>query len=236
MTYAWGAVVVAAGRGTRFGRPKQLLPLAGLPLAAWSIRSFGQMPEIADVVVVTEPEWIEAMQGVVSQIESAARLQVARGGATRQQSVYNGLRALPERCEAVLVHDGARPLVRTEDVRAGMREVRDGRGAVLAVPVVDTIKVVDADTMTVISTLDRRTLWAAQTPQFALAHDLRRAHDEAVRDGIDATDDTALLERIGIDVIAVPGSSENFKVTLPEDLARAETLLRERFSRTEATR
>ncbi len=233
MTCTWGAVVVAAGRGTRFGRAKQLLPLAGLPLAAWSIRTFGQMPEIAVVVVVTESEWIEAMQGVVSQIESPAQLQVVQGGATRQQSAYNGLRALPDRCEAVLVHDGARPLVRAEDVRAGMREVREGRGAVLAVPVVDTIKVVDPQTMAVSKTLDRGTLWAAQTPQLALVRDLRRAHDEAERAGVDATDDAALLERIGVEVIAVPGSSENFKVTLPEDLARAETLLRERFARTE---
>jgi 2-C-methyl-D-erythritol 4-phosphate cytidylyltransferase len=234
VTVVWGAVVVAAGRGTRFGRPKQLLPLAGLPLAGWSIRTFGAMPEVAEVVVVTEPEWIEAMQGVVSQLGFAASFAVVPGGETRQQSVSNGLRALADRCEAVLVHDGARPLVRAEDVRAGMREVREGRGAVLAVPVVDTIKVVDAETMSVVSTLDRGTLWAAQTPQFALVRDLRRAHEEAASAGVEATDDTALLERIGIEVAAVPSSSENFKVTLPEDLVRAETLLRERFAAMEA--
>jgi 2-C-methyl-D-erythritol 4-phosphate cytidylyltransferase len=226
---SWGAVVVAAGRGTRFGRPKQLLPLAGLPLAGWSIRTFAEMPEIDDLVVVTDPEWIEAMQGVISQLVPQASWQVVEGGASRQQSVFQGLRALPQRCEAVLVHDGARPLVRSEDVRAGMREVRPGRGAVLAAPVVDTIKVVDPESMIVTQTLERETLWGAQTPQLAMAKDLRRAHEEANRSGIEATDDTALLERIGIEVVAVPSSSENFKVTLPEDLSRAEALLRVRF-------
>jgi 2-C-methyl-D-erythritol 4-phosphate cytidylyltransferase len=226
---SWGAVVVAAGRGTRFGRPKQLLPLAGLPLAGWSIRTFAEMPEIADLVVVTEPEWIEAMQGVVSQLVSTVSWQVVGGGASRQQSVFQGLRALPERCEAVLVHDGARPLVRAEDVRKGMREVRPGRGAVLAAPVVDTIKIVDPASMIVTQTLDRETLWGAQTPQFAALKDLRRAHDEAIADGVETTDDTALLERIGIEVVAVPSSTENFKVTLPEDLIRAEALVRVRF-------
>jgi 2-C-methyl-D-erythritol 4-phosphate cytidylyltransferase len=206
------------------------LPVAGLPLAAWSIRTFAQMSEVSEIVVVTEPEWIEAMQGVVSQFGDAPGRRVVRGGTTRQQSVRNGLLALSERCAAVLVHDGARPLVRAGEVRAGMREVRDGRAAVLAVPVVDTIKIVDVRTMSVVQTLAREALWAAQTPQFASLRDLRRAHDEAARDGVDATDDTALLERIGVEVVVVPGSSENFKVTLPEDLVRAETVLRERMA------
>ncbi|HTX59061.1 MAG TPA: 2-C-methyl-D-erythritol 4-phosphate cytidylyltransferase [Verrucomicrobiae bacterium] len=234
MIHSWGAVVVAAGRGTRFGRPKQLLPLAGLPLAAWSIRTFAQMPEIAELIVVTEPEWVEAMQGVMAQTAERSSWQVVEGGATRQQSVYAGLRALSERCEAALIHDGARPLVRAAEVRAGMREVRDGRGSLLAVPVVDTIKVVDAVTMSVERTLARETLWAAQTPQFGLLRELRHAHEEAQRQGFEATDDASLLERAGIDVVVVPGSSENFKVTLPEDLARAEALMRERFARSEA--
>jgi 2-C-methyl-D-erythritol 4-phosphate cytidylyltransferase len=148
-TRTWGAVVVAAGRGTRFGRPKQLLPLDGLPLAGWSIRTFAGIADVADLVVVTETAWIEAMQGVIAQLVPHDAWQVVGGGETRQQSVYAGLRALPARCEAVLVHDGARPLVRAQDVRAGMREVRDGRGAVLAAPVVDTIKVVDPVSMIV---------------------------------------------------------------------------------------
>ena len=96
-----------------------------------------------------------------------------------------------------------------------------GRAALLAAPVVDTIKVVDPQSRRVKATLDRRTLWAAQTPQFALAAELRGAHERARRDGVAVTDDAALLERSGIEVVVVPSTSENFKVTLPADVARA---------------
>jgi 2-C-methyl-D-erythritol 4-phosphate cytidylyltransferase len=144
--------------------------------------------------------------------------------------VANALAAVPERCTAVFVHDGARPLVRESDVRAGMAAVRPGRGAVLAAPVVDTIKVVPLGTRSVARTLDRAELWAAQTPQFALLSDLRRAHAEAERDGVDATDDVALLERIGLEVVVVPVSGENLKVTVASDLDIVEAILRERLT------
>ena len=124
-----------------------------------------------------------------------------------------------------MVHDGARPLVRASDLRAGMHEVRLGRGAVLASPVVDTIKLVDPQTHCVKATLERNELWGAQTPQFATRVDFERAYDHAAQLGIEATDDVALLEAIGIDVVVVPATSENFKVTHASDVARAEALL-----------
>jgi 2-C-methyl-D-erythritol 4-phosphate cytidylyltransferase len=225
----WGAIIVAAGRGTRFGRPKQFVEIGGLPMVGWSLRTFDAMPEIGELVVVTEDEWIEPMQSLAAELAPSHASRVVAGGDTRQASVRNGLHALSERCGGVLVHDGARPLVRAEDVRKGMREVRAGRAAVLAAPVVDTIKVVDPATMLVRKTLDRGELWAAQTPQFAIRRELERAHIEAQRAHIEATDDVALLEAIGVDVIAVVASSENFKVTHPDDVSRAQTLLRERL-------
>ena len=224
---SWAAVIVAAGRGRRFGRPKQLLDLSGVPLVGWSVRAFAAMPEIDEIVVVTETEWISSVRDLVSELAPRAAATVVGGGATRQESVRNGIAAVA-RARAILVHDGARPLVRARDVRAAMREVRAGRGAVLAAPVVDTIKVVEPGSMTVRRTLDRETLWAAQTPQLATAADLRRAHAEAQRSNVDATDDVALLEAIGMEVAVVPASAENFKITRPEDLARAELVLRER--------
>jgi 2-C-methyl-D-erythritol 4-phosphate cytidylyltransferase len=221
------AVVVAAGRGTRFGRPKQLIEVAGKPMLWWSLRTFAQMSEVHGVLVVTEAEWLEQVRGVAADAAGSKLLDVVRGGATRQASTYEGLRALADACEGVFVHDGARPLVSAEEVRRGMKPVCSGHGSLLAIPVVDTIKVVNGERV-VAQTLDRSVLWAAQTPQFATYADMMRAHLEGIRDGVDATDDAMLMERAGVRVHVVPGSAENFKVTLAEDHARAEHAMRQR--------
>ena len=221
----WGAVIVAAGVGARFGRNKQLAELAGKPVVAWSIEAFAAMPEISDIVIVTEPELVDSMHAVARPLVRSTALTVVRGGADRQASACNGVHAVPAHCAGILIHDGARPLVRPPEVRAAMRAVKPGTASLLAQRVVDTIKVADVDGK-VVRTLDRDGLWAAQTPQLATARDLVRAHDEAVRHQWPrATDDAALLERAGLDVVVVPGSAENFKVTLPDDLARAAGIL-----------
>jgi 2-C-methyl-D-erythritol 4-phosphate cytidylyltransferase len=226
----WGAVIVAAGRGTRFGRPKQLVELAGRPMLAWSIATFDAMPEIGELAIVTEPEFIDAVEALARPLVRHAALRVVAGGADRQTSVRHGIEALGDEVGAILVHDGARPLIRPVDVRAGMRPVRPGTATLLGARVVDTIKVAAADG-TVVRTLDRSELWSAQTPQFATARDLRRAHADAARSGDPpATDDAALLERAGLEVVIVESSPDNFKVTLPGDLARAEMLLAPRAS------
>ena len=150
----WGAVIVAAGRGTRFGRPKQLIELGGKPMLAWSIEAFASMPEISDISIVTEAEFIEDVQDVALPLVRSASVSVVAGGADRQASAANGIAALPEHCAGIFIHDGARPFVRPADVRAGMRAVRPGVAALLAVPVVDTIKVVDGG-QKVTRTLDR---------------------------------------------------------------------------------
>jgi 2-C-methyl-D-erythritol 4-phosphate cytidylyltransferase len=227
----WGAVIVAAGRGVRFGGPKQLIELAGKPMLAWSIGTFASLPEIVELIVVTEPDFIASMQAVCAAHAGGMPWRVVAGGATRQESVRLGLAALQAPCEGVLVHDGARPLVSAQDVRAGMQPVRPGTATLLAMPVVDTIKVAN-DARQVVRTLDRATLWAAQTPQFATVRDLQRAHADALQLGLPAaTDDAALLEGAGCEVLLIPASDENFKVTLPGDRARAEALLRERGAR-----
>ena len=224
----WGAVIVAAGRGTRFGRPKQLIELGGKPMLAWSLAVFASMPEISDIAIVTESEFIEDVQDVALPLVRSASLTVVAGGADRQASAANGIAALPEHCAGIFVHDGARPFVQAADVRAGMRAVKPGVAALLAAQVVDTIKVVD-DQQKVIRTLDRAELWAAQTPQFATARDMRNAHAEAVRhDWPRVTDDAALLERAGIDVVVVESPIENLKVTHPADLVRAQAIAQER--------
>jgi 2-C-methyl-D-erythritol 4-phosphate cytidylyltransferase len=225
----WGAIVVAAGRGTRFGEAKQFIELAGRPMVAWSIATFAGLASVAEIVVTAEADSLDAMAAVLARYAPRIATRAVLGGATRQHSVRNALAALSPGLDAAFVHDGARPLVRAAEVLAGMGAVAPGRGALLAAPVVDTIKVVERGSRRVARTLERETLWAAQTPQFALLADLRRAHAAAPHDG--ATDDAALLEAAGIEVIIVPASAENFKVTLPEDRARAEALLAARAAR-----
>ncbi|MBV9232557.1 MAG: 2-C-methyl-D-erythritol 4-phosphate cytidylyltransferase [Candidatus Eremiobacteraeota bacterium] len=225
----WAAVIVAAGRGTRLGRPKQLLELAGLPMVGWSISTFAGMDEIAQIVVVTEVELMDEMRNLVARL-APGRGEVVAGGAIRQESAYAGLRAVRADCEGAFVHDGARPLVTVRDVRAGMAAVRPGRAALLATAVVDTIKQVNGDAHRVVATIDRRNLWAAETPQFARSLDLLHAHRRARRDSVTATDDAALLERVGVETIVIPSTTPNFKVTLPADVARAKSLLSQRLS------
>jgi len=199
-------VVVAGGGGRRYGAAKQYEPLGGsrvLDLALDVAR------RASDGVVVVVPAGDMAAQGGVA------------GGATRSESVRNGLAAVPAEATIVCVHDAARPLASGELFAAVVAAVCAGAdAAVPAVPVTDTIKVVD-DTGAVVATPDRATLVAVQTPQAFRAGALRRAH-AAGREG---TDDAALVEAAGGHVVTVPGEPWNLKITTPEDLARCDEWL-----------
>jgi len=224
----FAAIVVAAGRGVRFGRPKQLVEVAGRPLVAWSFAAFGAMRELGELVVATEEEHLEAMASLAARFAPQLSARIVRGGATRQESACAALDAVSDACDAAFIHDGARPLVLADDVRRGMAATEPGTGALLAIPVVDTIKVVAPGGRTVSRTLDRAALWAAQTPQFGTLSDLRQAHAVAREARFEATDDAMLMERAGYSVVVVPASAENFKVTLRGDRDLAEAILRER--------
>jgi 2-C-methyl-D-erythritol 4-phosphate cytidylyltransferase len=182
------------------------------------------------LVIATEAEYLETMAELARAHAPRMHVRVVTGGATRRESTANALAAVPERCAGVFVHDGARPLVTRDDVRAGMAAVAPGVGALLAIPVVDTIKVVPRGSHTVSKTLERAELWAAQTPQFATTDDLRRAHALVASEGFEATDDAVLLERAGCRVVVVPATSENFKVTLRGDRELAEAILHDRLA------
>lgn len=231
---SWGAVVVAAGRGTRFGRPKQLVDVGGRPLVGWAVGLFNELETFDALVITSEAEWLDEIRAVAQRYAPRLSVSVVAGGETRQASVGIGLAELARlapACVAVAVHDGARPLAAVADVREAMRQVRPGRAALLGAPVVDTIKLVDAaanGTAHVRETLERETLWAAQTPQLAMLTDLRSAHEAAARGGILATDDTTLLERCGVDVVMVRSSGSNMKVTHPGDEERAAAILASR--------
>ena len=218
-------IVVAAGRGTRFGgeTPKQYQPIAGVPMVLRAVRPFAAHPDVAQVALVLPPADAEAppafLRGVVG-----AGLIVVPGGAKRADSVAAGLRALDPECTVVLVHDAARPFVGRPVIDAVIAHARAGEGAVAAVRVSDTLKQAAADDATrVARTVPRDGLWRAQTPQGFPREVLERAYAAARGEG-GATDDAALVERTGVSVRLVPDSPRNMKVTTSEDLALAELL------------
>lgn len=155
------------------------------------------------------------------------RLMVAPGGATRTESVANGLDDLPDEASIVLVHDAARPLVDAATIDRVIERVRGGECAIAALPVVDTIKEVDGSGR-IVGTIDRARLWRAQTPQGFPREVIVRAHAAARADRVSATDDAALCERLGVPVTVVRGSERALKITDEEDFLRAEAIARSR--------
>ncbi|MCU0267151.1 MAG: 2-C-methyl-D-erythritol 4-phosphate cytidylyltransferase [Acidimicrobiales bacterium] len=207
------AIVLAAGSGRRFGAKKQYLSLGGRRVLDWSLAAAGAACDGVVVVVSADD---------VDDPEPAADVVVA-GGAERSDSVRAGLSALPDDCDVVVVHDGARPFADADLFRAVIDAVRRGAdGAVPGVPVTDTIKRVAADT--VVETIERSALVAVQTPQAFRRSVLLAAHASSG----DATDDAGLVEIAGGRVVVEPGRADNIKITRAEDLPVAEVLARRR--------
>lgn len=221
-------IIPAGGLGLRMaaGRPKQFLELGGLPLLARTVALFREIPEISAIVVAAPSAYLLETRKMLERHTPGPLLLVA-GGATRQESVRAGLAALPPEIGLVAVHDGVRPLLDPDLVRACLAAAAEGGAAMLAVPVKDTVKEVRAGQV-VVRTVDRRALWLAQTPQAARRELLEQAFASALRDDFSGTDEAALLERIGCEVRIVMGSERNIKITRPEDMALAEALLPER--------
>lgn len=221
------AVVIAAGgSGRRMGSvPKQYVELAGEPILVRAIRPFLEETAVVRVVVCLPPEDAAHPPPWLTGLDE--RVLVVAGGEERGDSVRAGLNAVPEAVDVVLVHDAARPLVRGDAIRAALEVAATGVGAVVAVPVADTIKVVDGEG-TITGTSDRSRLWKAQTPQAFPRGMLVDAYERAAADGVVATDDAALVERYGGRVVVVEGDPSNLKITTMADLALAEGLLRGR--------
>ena len=216
-----GAVVVAAGAGTRMdGVDKTFAPLAGVPLVARTVDAFERCPAVQSIVLVVAERSREAAARLARERGWRKVVKVVGGGPRRQDSVACGLGELPA-CEWVVVHDGARPLVEPELIARGLEAAGEGGAAIAAVPAKDTVKVVGPDER-VQSTLDRRGLWLVQTPQVFRRELLERAHREVTEE---VTDDAAMVERLGQPVRVFMGSYRNLKVTTPEDLVVAEALL-----------
>ncbi|WP_245983543.1 2-C-methyl-D-erythritol 4-phosphate cytidylyltransferase [Ammoniphilus oxalaticus] len=222
---SFGVIIAAAGQGTRMGASdkKQFISIQGKPVLFRSAQLFTQIPQIKEIVVVTNEEDIVRTEQMLADI---APLRVIAGGAERQQSVWYGLKVL-KNVEFVLIHDAARPFPSRKLIEKIMASAREEGGAVPAVPVKDTIKIVNGEGV-VESTPPRQSLWAAQTPQAFRLSTILTAHQQAQDKGFVGTDDSMLMEWQGHRVVLVEGEYTNIKLTTPEDLKLGETILEQR--------
>jgi 2-C-methyl-D-erythritol 4-phosphate cytidylyltransferase len=221
-----GVVIVAGGSGTRAagttGELKQFRWVGDKPMLLHAVHAFQRRPDVALVVCVLPRSHAADPPPWLFQCD-LDRLLVSTGGEDRGESVWNGLEDLPDELTVAVIHDAARPLVTDATIDAVIAEARRGRGAVAALPVVDTLKEVDASGR-ITRTVDRDGLWRAQTPQAFPLRVIEHAYVEARRAGVSATDDSALVERLGLEVVVVRGSERAMKVTEEADFGRVERL------------
>ena len=224
------ALIVAAGKGTRMNTDisKQYIDIAGKPLIAWTIEAFEDCEYIDEIVlVVSRDDIVYCKQNIVDVYGKGKIRSIVAGGVTRQESVSNGLCEVSGQCEIVLIHDGARPFVREETIIESIFTASETGASCVAVPVKDTIKSSDWNGF-IDNTLNREFLWSVQTPQTFKYDLILNAHKLATEEGIEGTDDSVLVERTGHKVKLVMGSYDNIKITTPEDLPIAETIIKSR--------
>ncbi|MGD2216926.1 MAG: 2-C-methyl-D-erythritol 4-phosphate cytidylyltransferase [Gemmatimonadales bacterium] len=219
------AVIVAAGRGERFGasEPKQFAALAGKPLALWSVETFRDHPAFAGLTLVLPRESVERPPVWLERLVSD-RFLLTAGGAERCDSVRLGLATVPDGIEFVAVHDGARPLISAAAITRVLEMAGPGRGAVAARRVTDSLKETDADGR-VLRAVSRENLWRAETPQIFPRGPIVDVHRRAAADRFVASDCAGLCERYGLDVVLVEIDDPNPKVTHRRDLQVVESLL-----------
>jgi 2-C-methyl-D-erythritol 4-phosphate cytidylyltransferase len=219
-----GVVIVAGGKGSRAGGSelKQFRWVAGKPMLLHSVQTFQEREDVALVVVVLPHEHVGDPPPWLFQCDTE-RLLLSVGGRERSDSVRNGLEDLPGDISIVVVHDAARPLATLKMIDDVISEARKGRGAAPGLPVTDTLKRVD-EAHAVVETVDRDNLFRIQTPQAFPRDMIENAHAEAFAARITATDDAALCERLGMEVVIVAGSERAMKITTEADFVRAEAL------------
>ncbi|BAZ45702.1 2-C-methyl-D-erythritol 4-phosphate cytidylyltransferase [Chondrocystis sp. NIES-4102] len=223
-------LIPSAGMGRRMGsdRNKLLLELLGKPLLAWTLEAAKNANSIEWIGIIGQLEDFESFKDILKQLNLTIPVELIVGGETRQESVYNGLQALPKAASRVLIHDGARCLATSELFDRCSQAFDHCQGFIAAIPVKDTIKIVTAEKI-IADTPDRHNLWAAQTPQGFDVQLLKRCHAQGRELGWSVTDDAALFEKCQLPVKIVEGEETNLKITTPVDLAIAEFILRQRM-------
>lgn len=205
--------------------PKQFMTLGGVPLLVHTLRALAAADEIVEIILaVPEAEREFCLRDIVTPLQLTKCTKVVAGGAQRQDSVRHGLRAVSDGVDFVLVHDAVRPFVTVEMIHSVVESAAKHGAALVAIPMKDTVKEVGPGGM-VEGTVDRGRLWLAQTPQAFRRALFEEAHRKAAADGVQGTDDTQLVERLGHAVAVVEGSGENIKITRPEDFAIGEAIL-----------
>ena len=217
-------IIVCAGNATRMGGiNKILMPLGKSNVVGYSMLAFEQCEDIAEIIIVTKPENFDPIRETAEKIGITKLSQIVEGGETRQQSVMQGLKVLSKETQYIAIHDGARPLVKSEHISHVIKDARVFGGATLGVPVKDTIKIVDDGL--IIDTPHRPSLYITQTPQVFRRRLYFEAVDFSREHGLDFTDDCQLVEAIGGKVYMTIGDYSNIKITTPEDREIAEVLL-----------
>ncbi len=219
-------VLPAAGSSTRMGGGvrKPLIELRGRPVLWHTLGRFQNIPGLDQVVIVAHPGDIgEIERSVWPQLAERGATRLVPGGERRQDSVVNGLDALVPDTDIVLIHDAVRPFVPRRAIDESIEAAAEHGAAVVAMPVADTLKRASGEG--VAETVPRDELWGAQTPQAFRLELIRRAFDQAAKDGFECTDDAQLVERLGAEVRLVRGSYENFKITTPSHVRMADALL-----------
>jgi len=205
--------------------PKQFLPLMGKPILFHTLKVFEETPCIDEIYLVLPDLFLEKFGEVIlRQLDFKKIRRIIPGGRERQDSVQKGLEALPPEVDLVVIHDGVRPLVTSDLIEKVVEGVRETGAATVGLPLVDTVKKIDEKGY-IKETIERKGLWLTQTPQAFLVSLLKEAYWQAYRDGIYATDDCALVERLGKNVKMLMGRRENIKITTKDDLKWAEFFL-----------
>ncbi|MDY2883480.1 MAG: 2-C-methyl-D-erythritol 4-phosphate cytidylyltransferase, partial [Romboutsia timonensis] len=197
----------------------------GKEIIAYTIEKFYNNSNIEDIVVVVKEDESEFFKKEILDKYNFKNVKIAYGGKERQDSVYNGLKLLDEKCDVVLIHDGARPFVSDKIIDKSIEEAKEHKAIVVGVPVKDTIKVIDND-KNIVDTPNRSVLWAVQTPQTFDYNILIDAYKDAFKNKFYGTDDAMLVERIGYKVKMLEGSYNNIKITTQEDLNIGSQILR----------
>ena len=226
------AILPAAGLGTRMGAemPKQFLELDGVPIAILAVRRVAACAQVSQIIVATRQDGIAKLEERIHKENLKQPVRVIKGGDSRQESVAEALKLVPDDTELVLVHDAVRPFVAPEHVTRVIEEARRCKAAIVGIPAMDTVKEVKRaslpeDVALITNTIPRERVVLAQTPQVFDTRLLKEAFVRAAADGVNASDEAGLVERLGYDVHVVHGSERNIKITKPADMDLARFIL-----------